>query len=93
MLAKKTALIALFCFTVYCLVSSATSPLLAGEPTESKVNAQPLDRIAKAKPDLELVNFTPSEISQSARRDASQRERRLEKGGRFLTGFSRFAGK
>ncbi|MCH8119398.1 MAG: SUMF1/EgtB/PvdO family nonheme iron enzyme [Planctomycetes bacterium] len=66
MLAKKTVLIALFCFIAYFLVLSATPQLFAVEPAESKVTTSAkggLDRIAKAESDLELVNFTAMRLA------------------------------
>jgi hypothetical protein len=57
MLIRKTALITLFCFTVYFLMSLTSHELIAAEQSESNLAARSIDRIVKARSDLELVNF------------------------------------
>ena len=56
-------MIVLFCFTTHCLVSLNTPQLIAVERAESKVNTRVLDEIARAKSDLELVNFTAMRLA------------------------------
>ena len=63
MLARKTLLTVLSFLTAYCLLSLGTSQLLAGQPAESEVDSGPVDQFAKAKSDLELVNFAAMRLA------------------------------
>ena len=63
MLARKTLLTVLSFITAYYLLSLGTSQLLAGQPAESEVDSGPVDQFAKAKSDLELVNFTAMRLA------------------------------
>jgi len=63
MFVRKAALTTLFCLTVYFLVSLTSPGLIAAEKFESKITTQPIDQIAKARSDLELVNFTAMRLA------------------------------
>jgi len=63
MLARKTLLTALSFLTAYYLLSLGTPRLIAGRPAESEVDSSTVDQFAKAKSDLELVNFAAMRLA------------------------------
>ncbi len=62
-LARKTIPTVLFFVIICCLFSSTCSRLLADEKSESEVYTSPPGRLAKAKANLELVNFAAMRLA------------------------------
>jgi len=62
-LATKTIPTGLFFVIACCLFSSTCPRLLAGEKSESEVYTPPPGRLAKAKANLELVNFAAMRLA------------------------------